>query len=87
MITISQYHPVTPEHTNQVGMAQLQEKQDERKKITIQDSKESEKLRFEKEQDKQEKQKKKRKSQREEAQVPGEENAQPSPKRLLDVTV
>jgi len=87
MITISQYHPIAPDFANQVGVAQLQEKQDERKKVTIQDSKESEKLRFEKEQDKQEKQKKKRESQQEEAQAAGEENPQAPPKRLLDVTV
>lgn len=87
MITIAQYHPITPDYANQVGVAQLQEKQDERKKVTIQDSKESEKLRFEKEQDKQEKQKKKRESQQEEAQAAGEENPQAPPKRLLDVTV
>jgi len=87
MITISQYHPVTPDYANQGGMAQLQEKKDEQRQITIQDSKESEKLRFERDQGKEEKKKKKRKSQQGEAQASGEENPPSSPKRLLDVTV
>ncbi|MDY6951427.1 MAG: hypothetical protein SWE60_07945 [Thermodesulfobacteriota bacterium] len=86
MITISQYPPIAPDYANQVGVAQLQEKQDEQKKVTIQDSKESEKLRFQKEKDKQE-EKKKRRPQQEEAQALGEDDSQSPPKRLLDVTV
>jgi hypothetical protein len=87
MITISQYPHITPDCSNQVGMAQLQEKQDEQKKIAVQDSKESEMLPFEKEQGKQKQQRRKRESEQEEAQAPCEEASRSQPKRLLDVTV
>jgi hypothetical protein len=85
MISIPQYHPVTPDYTNQVGIAQQQEEQDEEKKVAVQDSKESSKLQFERERNSEEKQKKKQGPRQEAPRAVGEEDSPSQRHRLLHV--
>ena len=87
MVTIPPYHPMIIDHTSQVGIAQQQEKQAEEKKVTVQNTHESDRIRFEKERKEEERRKKRREAQQEEEQHTDDEGLGVSKKRLLDIIV
>ncbi|UCF82981.1 MAG: hypothetical protein JSV50_17615 [Desulfobacteraceae bacterium] len=87
MVTIPPYHPILIDNTSQVGIAQQQEKQNEEKKVTVQNSHESDKLRFEREKKEGERPKKRRKAQQQKDQLQEDEDLGTRKKRLLDVIV
>jgi hypothetical protein len=99
MVTIPPYHPMIIDHTSQVGIAQQQEntsqvgiaqqqeKQAEEKKVTVQNTQESDRIHFEKEKKEEERRKKRREAQQEEEQHTDDEGLEVSKKRLLDIIV
>jgi hypothetical protein len=87
MVTIPPYHPLIIDHTSQVGIAQQQEKQAEEKKVTVQNTQESYRIRFEKEKKEEERRKKRREAQQEEEQHTDGEDLGAREKRLLDIVV
>jgi hypothetical protein len=87
MVTIPPYHPMIIDHTSQVGIAQQQEKQAEEKKVTVQNTQDSDRIRFEKEKKEQERRKKRREAQQEEKQHIADEDLEVRKKRLLDIVV
>jgi hypothetical protein len=87
MVTIPPYHPMIIDHTSQVGIAQQQEKQAEEKKVTVQNTQDSDRIRFEKEKKEQERRKKRREEQQEEKQHIADEGLEVRKKRLLDIVV
>jgi hypothetical protein len=87
MVTIPPYHPMIIDHTSQVGIAQQQEKQAEEKKVTVQNTQDSDRIRFEKEKKEQERRKKRREAQQEEKQHIADEGLEVRKKRLLDIVV
>jgi hypothetical protein len=87
MVTIPPYHPLIIDYTPQVGSAQQQEKRDEERKAKVQNSKYSEKIRFEKRKTQEEKQKNRRRYPHDEGLLPENRGTDTSKKRLLDVIV
>ena len=87
MVTIPPYHPMIIDHTSQVGVAQQQEKQAEEKKVTVQNTHESDRIRFEKERKEEERRKKRREAHQEEEQHTDDEDLGVSKKHLLDIVV
>ena len=87
MVTIPPYHPLIIDHSTQLGIAQQQEKQSEEKKVTVQNTFKSDRVRFEKQQKEEQRRKKKREKQREEKQGIDDEDLAVRKKRLLDIRV
>jgi len=87
MVTIPPYHPMIIDHSSQVGIAQQQEKQSEEKKVTVQNTFKSDRVRFEKQQKEEQRRKKKREKQQEEKQGIDDEGLAIRKKRLLDIRV
>ena len=87
MVTIPPYHPMIIDHTSQLGIAQQQEKQSKEKKVTVQNTQKSDRIRFEKERKEEEKRRKRRNAQREEEQRMDDADLEVRKKRLLDIRV
>ena len=86
MVTIPPYHPMIIEHTSQVGIVHQQEKQNEEKKVTVQNPDESDKARFEREKREEEKRKKKQRA-RQKEQLQDDKEPRTRQKHRLDVIV